>query len=247
MKNIQSVDMEFSRRKLMKFGAGFLGTATLASAIGLELKNPGSAVAQDAAVPDQNDITPDQALAELMAGNKRFIQNQTTSKNQSLEYLKSVSEDQQPFAAILGCADSRSSLEVVFDRGFGELFVVRDAGNVVTPEELGSVEFGTLVLGAKVLMVMGHYGCGAVKAALAGDEVPGSIQSVLAQIEPATANYKGQQDDKEALKKATEANVIYQIGKLKQSPVLSELVAANKLKIVGGYFDFTTGEVALVG
>jgi carbonic anhydrase len=102
------------------------------------------------------------------------------------------------------------------------------------------------VLGAKVLMVLGHYSCGAIKATLAGDEVPGSIGSILAQIEPAVKDFQGQQEDKEALKKATEANVIYQVEKLKQSPVLSELVTTNKLKIVGGYFDFETGEVSLV-
>jgi carbonic anhydrase len=235
----EKISMEVSRRKLMQFGAGFLGTATLATVLGLEVKEPQPVVAQ-------NDMTPDQALEKLMAGNKRFLENKTTNNNQSLEYLQSISEEQKPFAAILGCADSRCPLEVVFDQGFGELFVVRDAGNVATAEETGSLEFGTLVLGAKVLMVMGHYSCGAIKAALVGDEVPGSISSILTQIEPAVQDFKGQQDDKEAVKKATEANVIHQMNKLKQSPVLSELIAANKLKIVGGYFNFKTGEITMV-
>jgi carbonic anhydrase len=247
MKNIQTGNMEFSRRKLMKFGAGFLGTATLASAIGLDLKDTNPAVAQTETVPDQNDITPDRALEKLLAGNKRFLQNQTTNNDRSLQYLKSIAEDQQPFAAILGCADSRSSLEVVFDQGFGDLFVVRDAGNVAAPEEIGSLEFGALVLGTKILMVMGHYSCGAIKAALAKQPVPGSIGTVLAQIEPAVKDFEGQQDDTEAIRKATEANVIHQMNKLKKSPVLSELIAANKLKIVGGYFNFQTGEVSVIG
>jgi carbonic anhydrase len=247
MKNIQNSNIGISRRKLMKFGAGFLGSATLATAIGLNLKDPAPAVSQNTPTALGNDITPDRALAELMAGNQRFLKQQTTNNNQSLDYLKSIAEDQKPFAAIIGCADSRSSLEVVFDRGFGELFVVRDAGNVATQEETGSLEFGTLVLGAKVIMVLGHYSCGAVKAALKGDPVPGSIGSILAQIEPAVESYKGQQDDKEALRKATEANVVYQVDKLKKSPVLSELIASDQLKIVGGYFNFTTGEVTLVG
>jgi carbonic anhydrase len=237
--NSKQINMEVSRRKLMQFGAGFLGTATLASVIGLDASNPEPVVAE-------NDITPDQALEKLMAGNKRFLENKTTNSNQSLERLQSISEEQKPFAAVLGCADSRSSLEVVFDQGFGDLFIVREAGNISTAEELGSLEFGTLVLGAKVLMVMGHYSCGAVKAAMAGDEVPGSIGSVLAEIKPAVGDFQGQQEDKEAVKKATEANVNYQISKLKQSPVLSELIATNKLKIVGGYFSFQTGEVTMV-
>jgi carbonic anhydrase len=239
-----NIELPVSRRRLMQFGAGFIGTATLASVIGLDLKDPNSATAQEVT---GIDLTPDQALEELMAGNQRFIQGKTTNTDQSLKHLQSIAEEQKPFASIVGCADSRSSLEVVFDQGFGNLFVVRDAGNVATPEEMGSLEFGSLVLGSKVILVMGHYSCGAVKAALAGAEVPGSIASVLAQIEPAIQDYKGQQEDKEAMKKATEANVIYQMNKIKKSPVLAELVAANQLKIVGGYFDFTTGAMTLIG
>jgi carbonic anhydrase len=195
---INKQEFPVSRRRIMQFGAGFIGTTTLASVIGLNLHGLKSAEAQEVTGVD---MTPDQALEKLMEGHQRFVQNKATNTDRSLKYLQSVSEDQKPFAAIIGCADSRSSLEVVFDQGFGNLFVVRDAGNVVTPEEVGSLEFGTLVLGAKVLLVMGHYGCGAIKAALAGQEVPGSIQSVLAQIEPAVKDYKGQQDDKEAMKK----------------------------------------------
>lgn len=235
---------QVSRRRLMQFGAGFIGTATLASVLGLELQDPAPAVAEPSV---STELTPDQALEKLLAGNQRFLAKKTTSNNESLAYLQSISEEQKPFAAIMACADSRCPLETVFDQGFGELFVVRDAGNVATLEETGSLEFGTLVLGAKVIMVLGHYSCGAIKATLKGDAVPGSIPSILAQIEPAVKDFKGQQDDKDALKKATEANVIYQVNKLNKSPVLAELIATNQLKIVGGYFDFSTGEVSLVG
>ncbi|MEY4517914.1 MAG: hypothetical protein RLZZ499_513, partial [Cyanobacteriota bacterium] len=153
-------ELPVSRRRIMQFGAGFIGTATLASVIGLELNDPQPATAK-------TTLTPDQALEELIAGNQRFIQGKPANNDRSLKHLQSIAEDQKPFAAIVGCADSRSSLEVVFDQGFGNLFIVRDAGNVATPEEIGSLEFGTLVLGAKVIMVMGHYSCGAIKAALA--------------------------------------------------------------------------------
>jgi carbonic anhydrase len=234
-----NIELPVSRRRMMQFGAGFIGTATLASVLGLDLKHPQSAAAK-------TELTPDQALEELLAGNQRFVQGKTTSKHESLKDLQAISEEQKPFASVLCCADSRSSLETAFDQGFGNLFVVRDAGNVATAEQLGSLEFGSLVLGSKVIMVMGHYSCGAIKAAMTGDEVPGSIQSVLTQIEPAVKDFKGQQEDKKAVKKATEANVIYQINKVKKSPVLAELVAANQLKIVGGYFDFTTGAINLV-
>ncbi|MGL5804513.1 MAG: carbonic anhydrase [Xenococcaceae cyanobacterium] len=231
--------LEVSRRKLMKFGAGFLGTGTLASVVGLNLGTPESVVAK-------NDIAPDRALEQLMEGNNRFISGKPNNSKRDLASLKSVSKEQKPFAAILGCADSRVPSEIIFDRGFGELFIVRCAGNVATPEEIGSLEFGTLVLGAKVLMVMGHAGCGAVKAAMAGAPVPGSIPSVLAQIEPAVKDIKGSPEDSQALKKATEANVLAQVQKLTASPVISELITAGKLKIVGAYFNFETGQISLV-
>jgi carbonic anhydrase len=237
--NGNNINLEVSRRKLMKFGAGFIGAGTLAAVIGVDLKDP-------APVAANNNISPDKALEQIMSGNKRFTSGKVTNSRQDLASLKKVSKEQKPFAAILGCADSRVPSEIVFDQGFGDLFIVRCAGNVATPEETGSLEFGTLVLGAKVLMVMGHAGCGAVKATMKGDPVPGSISSVLDQIKPGIKDIKGSPEDKATLKKATEANVMAQIKELKASPVLSELITAGKLKIVGGYFDFETGQVSLI-
>jgi len=235
----QKANMEISRRKLMQFGAGFIGTATLVSVMGLDLKDPQPAMAQ-------NDITPDQALEKLMSGNKRFVDRKTIDPNQDTARLTEVAQGQKPFAAIMCCSDSRVPPEIVFDQGLGDLFIVRDAGEVVTPEQIGSLEFGTLVLGAKILLVLGHEDCGAVKAAMVGDKVPGQIGAILAQIEPAVVDYKGQQEDKEAVKKATEANVLLQLNKLKKSPVLSELINSGSLKIVGAYYDLNKGEVSLI-
>lgn len=202
MKNIQNANMEISRRKLIQFGAGVLGTATLASVLGLDLNDPEPAIAQ-------NNITPNRALEKLMAGNKRFVDNKAIDPNQNTARLIEVAQGQKPFAAIMCCSDSRVPPEIIFDQGLGDLFIVRDAGEVVTPEQIGSVEFGTLVLGAKVLLVLGHEDCGAVKAAMLGDKVPGQIGAILAQIDPAVVEFKGQQEDKTAIKKATEANVFY--------------------------------------
>jgi carbonic anhydrase len=231
--------LELSRRKLMKVGAGFLGTGTLASVVGVNLGSP-------APVAAENNVSPDRALEQLIEGNRRFISGKPNNPRRDLANLKKVSKTQTPYAAILGCADSRVPSEILFDQGFGDLFIVRCAGNVATPEEIGSLEFGTLVLGAKVLMVMGHAGCGAVKATMKGDPVPGSIASVLDQIKPAVKDIQGSPEDPKALKKATEANVLAQIEKLTASPVISELVIAKKLKIVGAYFNFETGQVSLV-
>jgi carbonic anhydrase len=231
--------MEISRRKLMQFGAGLLGTVTLASVLGLDLNDPEPAIAD-------NNITPDQALEKLMAGNKRFVDEKSIDPNQDTARLTEVAQGQKPFASILCCSDSRVPPEIVFDQGLGDLFVVRDAGEVVTPEQMGSLEFGTLVLGSKIILVLGHEDCGAVKAAMLGDRVPGQIGAILAEIEPAAVDFKGQQDDKEAVKKATEANVLLQLNKLKKSSVLSELINSGKLKIVGAYYDLDKGEVSLI-
>lgn len=235
----QKANMEISRRKLMQFGAGFIGTATLVSVMGLDLKDPQPAMAQ-------NDITPDQALEKLMSANKRFVDRKTIDPNQDTARLTEVAQGQKPFAAIMCCSDSRVPPEIVFDQGLGDLFIVRDAGEVVTREQIGSLEFGTLVLGAKILLVLGHEDCGAVKAAMLGDKVPGQIGTILAEIEPAVVDFKGQQEDQEAVKKATEANVLLQLNKLKKSPVLSELINSGSLKIVGAYYDLNKGEVSLI-
>lgn len=181
--------MEVSRRKLMEFGAGVLGTATLASILGINLTDSEPAIAQ-------NEITPDQALEKLMVGNKRFVDRKTIDPNQDTARLTEVAKEQKPFASILSCSDSRVPTEIVFDQGLGDLFVVRDAGEVVTPEQMGSLEFGALVLGTKVILVLGHEECGAVKAAIVGDEVPGQIGTILAEIEPAVVDYKGQQENR---------------------------------------------------
>ena len=125
--------------------------------------------------------------------------------------------------------------------------MVRDAGNIAADESIGSLEFGTLVLGAKVLMVIGHQDCGAVISTMKELEVPGKIGLILDNIKPAIANYLGKADDKAAVKKATEANVLFQIEQLKKSPVIAELIANNKLKIVGGYSNLKTGEITLIG
>ncbi|MGQ4649760.1 carbonic anhydrase [Lyngbya aestuarii] len=227
----------FSRRNLLKLGTAFVGIGTLAAKIGSDLVFPEPVVAQ-------NDLTPDQALEKLMAGNQRFVQKKIQKPNQDVERLKEVAQEQFPFASILSCADSRVPPEIVFDQGLGDLFVVRDAGNIATPEEIGSLEFGTLILGSKVLMVLGHESCGAVKAALTGKPVPGQIGSIILAIKPALAMSEGKTGDRVDL--AVRDNVLLQMEKLKESPVITQLIEENKLKLVGGRYDLDTGEVTIV-
>jgi carbonic anhydrase len=229
-----------SRRNLIKYGGGIVGTSLVATVLGSNLVKPDEAVAK-------NDMTPDETLAKLMEGNKRFVNQKRKKPNQTTVRLEDVAAGQAPFAAVLSCADSRVPVEIVFDRGVGDIFVVRDAGNIAADESIGSLEFGTLVLGAKVLMVIGHQDCGAVISTMKELEVPGKIGLILDNIKPAIANYLGKADDKAAVKKATEANVLFQIEQLKKSPVIAELIANNKLKIVGGYSNLKTGEITLIG
>ncbi|WP_107670102.1 carbonic anhydrase [Cyanothece sp. BG0011] len=236
--NHPSAQPHFSRRSLIQYGGGFLGTSLLATVLGSNGTNqPATA---------QSDLTPEQALAQLMAGNQRFVQNKQKNPNQTTIRLPEVVEGQTPFAAVLSCADSRIPIEILFDRGIGDIFVVRDAGNVATESAIASLEFGTLVLGAKVLMVIGHQDCGAVISTMKQAEVPGSIGVILDNIKPAIDNYLGEENDIEAIKQATQANVLYQVDQLNQSPIIAQLQAENKLKIVGAYASLDTGEIRLI-
>lgn len=235
--NSNNRQFNLSRRNSLKFVAGAIGTGILAARAGADLAAPAPAIAQ-------NDLTPDAALKQLMDGNKRFVDRKRQNPNQDLVRLTEVAKSQKPFAAILGCADSRFPSEIIFDQGLGDLFVCRVAGNVATPEEIGSLEFGTLVLGAKVLVVIGHKRCGAVDATIKGAQVPGQIGSLLDAIRPAVESSKGQSGDR--LDNASKANVVLQANKLKASPVISKLIEENKLKVVGGYYDLDTGRVTIL-
>lgn len=233
-----SIPNSINRRSLIQYGGTFIGTSLMATVLGNQLMNAPVAQAQN------QDITPEQALSKLMEGNDRFVTQKRTNRNQSKERLVEVAKGQEPFAAILGCADSRVPGEIVFDQGLGDLFVCRIAGNIATPEEIGSLEFGTMVLGAKVIVVMGHERCGAVKAAIKGGELPGQIGSLIKSIN--IGNVPAQSEVASDVDKAAKANVMAQVATLKKSPILSDLIAKNQLKIVGAYYDLDTGKVSLV-
>ena len=185
--------------------------------------------------------TPDEALARLRAGNQRFVAGQTQAPHRDMARLKEVAAGQKPFAAVLGCADSRVPVEIVFDQGFGDIFVTRIAGNVADPAVIGSLEFGTLVLGAQVLYVLGHSKCGAVDATIKGSEVPGQISTLYQHIRRAAREAKGNLAD------AVRRNVQIQAEILGEaSPVLARLIREGKLKVVGGVYDLETGVVTEV-
>ncbi|NJL21744.1 MAG: hypothetical protein HC895_14520 [Leptolyngbyaceae cyanobacterium SM1_3_5] len=143
----------------------------------------GSQTAQLAALT--NEMSADDALQKLMAGNQRFIYERSKSPNQTLSRLDEIMREQKPFATILGCSDSRVPIEVIFDQGLGDLFVIRVAGNIVTPTELASVEYGASVLKTRILFVLGHKNCGAVSATLKGGNLLGQMNMLIDSIQPA--------------------------------------------------------------
>jgi carbonic anhydrase len=228
-----SPQTNLSRRRMLQMS--FTGAAAGLTLGSFELAAPSAALAQDVA-------TPDAALAEMMAGNKRYAESKLRSFNEDLEILKQHNaEKQEPFAAVLSCADSRVPVELVFDQSIGHLFVTRVAGNIITPEIIGSLEYGAAVLGTKAIMVLGHANCGAVKAAIQGTDVPGQISSLFPHIQPAV-DQAGHD-----LEAAIKANAKIQATLLSEaSTVISEMVKSGKLKVVAGYYDLASGAVTML-
>ena len=185
--------------------------------------------------------SPDEALQLLYEGNRRFVEGRVKAPNRNMDRVRAVAAKQAPFAAFLGCADSRVPIEIVFDQGFGDVFVTRVAGNIADPAIIGSLEFGTLVLGAKVLFVLGHSSCGAVAAAVKGDSVPGQISTLYQHLAPAVRRANGD------IVTATRENVRIQAELLAQaSPVIAGLIKEGKLAMAGGVYDLATGVVTPV-
>jgi len=223
---------DFGRRPFICTASG--AAAGVAAQAGCDLAFPSRLEAQ-------SNLTPDAALEELMAGNQRFATNQLTSVAHDLVVLKEHTVNkQEPFAAVLACADSRVPVELVFDQTIGHIFVTRIAGNLVTPEIIASLEYGVAVLGVKILLVLGHTSCGAVKAAMKSDPVPGQISSLYQHLRPAVEQSGGNVD------KAIEANARIQAGLLRtSSTVIRDALKAGTLKVETGVYDLATGKVSL--
>jgi carbonic anhydrase len=224
---------QFTRRHLLR--AGLTATAATFLAGSLDLAFPTQ-------LPAQSKLTPDAALADMMEGNKRFTSGKMTAYEHDLVILKQHTEEkQEPFAAVLSCADSRVPVELVFDQTIGHIFVTRVAGNMITPEIIGSLEYGAAVLGTKVILVMGHANCGAVKATMQGKEVPGQISSLFPHIQPGVDQGGGN------LEAATKANAVVQAKLLREaSTVIAGMVKAGSVKVVPSYYDLATGAVTLL-
>ena len=218
----------------------FLHTVLAGAVVGIAA-HAGSELAAPPTLHAQTPLTPDAALHELLAGNQRFVAQQLTSIAHDLTILREHTvEKQEPFAAVLACADSRVPVELVFDQTIGHIFVTRVAGNIVTPEIVASLEYGVAVLGIKVLVVLGHSSCGAVKAAMKAESVPGQISTLYLQLHRAVEESGGNVD------KAIEANTKIQAQLLRaSSPVIRDAVKGGTLKVASGVYDLATGKVSL--
>lgn len=233
-------------------GGLLLSVVAAAGLCFLALPNP--LAAQRAASPSkpgiqtresQAAITPAAALERLKEGNLRFVSNTTKRRDWSAKVVATAS-GQFPFAAILGCMDSRAPIEIVFDQGIGDVFGVRVAGNVVNDDELGSLEYAVKV-GAKLIVVLGHTSCGAVKGAIDGVKL-GNLTGLLAKIHPAVAAaHCGNSKDDACVTKVAEMNVREAMKEIRaKSPYLRKYLDEGKVGLVGGLYDVASGQVTFL-
>jgi carbonic anhydrase len=196
----------------------------------------------------QSSLTPDMALQILKEGNQRFVNNLKANRN-LLQQVNETSAGQFPFATILSCIDSRTSAELIFDQGLGDVFSIRIAGNILNEDILGSMEFATKVVGTKVIVVLGHTKCGAIVGACNHVEL-GNLTALLRKIEPAILSEQtttGKRDGSNAgfVQNVSANNVHLTIDRIrKESPIVAELEAQGHIKIMGGMYDVETGAVS---
>jgi carbonic anhydrase len=195
----------------------------------------------------QTAITPVMALDLLKEGNKRFISNLKLNRN-LLQQANETSDGQHPFAVILSCIDSRTSAELIFDQGLGDVFSVRIAGNIINEDILGSMEFGCKVAGSKIIVVLGHTKCGAIKGACDHVEM-GNLTALLSKISPAVDHETETKENRNSSNSVFVENVATINVKqtvqaiMDRSPILSEMIQSGQLGIIGGIHDISTGEV----
>jgi carbonic anhydrase len=191
--------------------------------------------------------TADQALARLVAGNQRFVRGKARFPTVKKEILAGLAKAQSPYATIVGCSDSRVPPELVFDAGFGELFIVRIAGNVVSPEIMGTLQYAAVHLHTPLFVILGHEGCGAVQAALAakfeGARERRRIARLLTRILPGLRGLRRGPNPQARLRAAVEANVRWSIRQLRDTPEGKARMKEGVLKLVGAIYELKTGRV----
>jgi carbonic anhydrase len=188
--------------------------------------------------------TADEALARLVAGNERFVRGEARFPTVQKELLAALAKGQHPYATVLGCSDSRVPPELIFDAGFGELFIIRVAGNVISPEVMGTLQFAAVHLHTPLFVVLGHEGCGAVGAALAarnGAQEPARISLLLDDILPGLRDLPSELAPDEAMRTAVEANVRWSMQQLVETPEAKTRLREGTMKLVGGVYELESG------
>ncbi|HSH38918.1 MAG TPA: carbonic anhydrase [Chthoniobacterales bacterium] len=207
----------------------------------------GASMEEIAKLKEPGAKTPQEAIRALKSGNSRFFGGMARRPELSANERRAQILQQTPFAAVLGCSDSRVPVELVFDQGLGDIFAVRVAGQIVEPGTAGSFEYAVKHLKTKVLVIMGHEGCGAVKAAMlpSADQKaePQHVRYLLDQITPAVTNIAPIRDPKAKMREAVMANVRKQVALAKENPVVKSAVAKNELAVVGAFYEISSGQV----
>ena len=238
--DVTAQHLHFARRSLFKLAAG--------AAAGLVIA-PQAFAANDKPPPKpENVISPDAALRRLMEGNRRYVRGKT-KRHDFRHEREALSKGQNPFAAVLSCADSRIAPEYCFDTARGDLFVCRVAGNFASDEMIASLEYAVQVLNTPLIMVLGHEACGAVDATIKsvkdGITLPGHLPSLVAAIRPAVEAVVNQPGD--LLENAIRRNVTLNVDKLKSaSPILKSFVNDKKIRVVGGIYELKSGRLELL-
>ena len=227
-----------------------LGTCVTAPFASLSLMQLATSLSGSLTKEQRDSMTPSQIIDELKKGNERFRSGKMTSRDYLAEKRASAS-GQYPAAVVLGCLDSRVPAEIIFDTGIGDAFVGRVAGNVVNDDMLGSMEFACGVSGAKVVLVLGHTACGAVKGAI-DDVVLGNLTGLLARIKPAipATKFDGEKSSKNApyVDAVARTNVVLGLEEIRRrSPILKDLETKGNIKIIGAMYNLSNGMVDFVG
>ncbi len=221
-----------------------------ASELDLELREAivkGASMEEIAKLKEPLAKTPQEAVLALKMGNSRFFGGTARRPEMNANERRSQILGQTPFAVVLGCSDSRVPIEIVYDQGLGDIFAVRVAGHIVDPATAGSVEYAVTHLKTKVLVVMGHEGCGAVKAAMLPEAdvkgEPENVRYLVGKIAPSVANLPDIRDPKARMREAVMANVRQQVALAKENPVIKEAVSKNQLTVVGAFYEISSGQV----
>ncbi|BAI75793.1 carbonic anhydrase (plasmid) [Azospirillum sp. B510] len=243
----ETAEAGLSRRHLLRTGAALAGTAgalTMAP-----LAATAKEAAKDKAAPPPPPLSPDKALRRLTAGNARYAANTARNRDYSVGRAARAAA-QFPFAAIVSCADSRVSPEILFDQGPGDLFVVRVAGNFVNDDGLASLEYGVKMLNIPLILVLGHSGCGAIgatiKAIQDGAQLPGHLPGLVDALKPGVEAAIARKPA-DLMAEATMENVRHNVRRLADAqPIVAPMVADSRVRIVGGLYDIATGKVGLL-